>query len=125
MSRELLAGRNTVSSKIPEIDSLYVYQTRHKVKFTHRHQLGIGYKYTSHKAILRGGEDEIHIYHQTVTIRGVTQGLTMVTKNGKFRDVQRWFKEQIIAIDNSDDLFDIFSHAKSSPRELGIYYLYQ
>lgn len=124
MSRELLSGRNTQSKKTPEIDSLYAYHTRHEVKFTHRHQLGIGYKYTNHNAIMRATEDEMHIYHRTATIRGVTKGLTMVTKNGKFREVQRWFNEQIIAIDDNDKLFDIFSHAKATPVELGALYVY-
>lgn len=124
MSKELLSARNTQSNSIPEIDSLYVYQTSHKVKFTHRHQLGIGYRYTNHGALLRAGEDEIHIYHRTATIRGVTHGLTMVTKNNKFREVQRWFNEQIIAINENDELFDKFRHAKATPQELGIYFTY-
>jgi hypothetical protein len=124
MSKELLSGRNTQSKKIPEIDSLYVYETRHRIKFTHRHQKGIGYRYTNHNALERAGEDEIHIYHRTVTIRGVTKGLTMVTKQGKFREVQRWFNEQIIAIEGNDELFDIFSHAKTTPVQLGLRYDY-
>ncbi len=119
-----LTNRNTVSKKTPEIDSLYVYQTRHKAKFTHRHQLGTGYKYTNHKAIITAGEDEIHIYHRTATIRGVTQGLTMVTKNSKYRQVQKWFNEQIKAIEEDDKLFEKFSHARATPIELGIYYVY-
>lgn len=124
MSKELLSSRNTQSNSIPEIDSLYVYQTRHKVKFTHRQQPGIGYRYMNHKNLMRAGEDEIHIYHRTVTIRGITQGLTMVTKNGKYREVQRWFNEQIIAINDNDKLFDKFRHAGTTPQELGIYYTY-
>jgi len=124
MSRELLVSRQTISKKIPEIDSLYVYATRHKVKFTRRNQPGIGYKYTNHNALERAGEDEIHIYHRTATIRGVTKGLTLVTKNSKYREVQRWFNEQIIAINDDNKLFDKFSHAKSTPQELGIYYVY-
>ena len=124
MSLDLLSSRNTTSKKIPEIDSLYVYQTRHKVKFHHRHQKGVGYRYMSNKALLRAGEDEIHIYHRTAEIRGVTQGLTMVTKNGKFREVQRWFKEQVQAIEEDDKLFAKFSRAQASPTELGLYYTY-
>lgn len=124
MSKELLSTRNTQSKKIPEIDSLYVYQTRHKVKFTHRQQPGIGYRYTNHGAVERAGEDEMHIYHRTAKIRGVMQGLTMVTKNHKFREVQRFFNEQIIAISEDDKLFDKFSHAKPTPAELGLYYTY-
>lgn len=124
MSRELLSGRNTVSKKVPEIDSLYVYSTRHTVKFTHRQQPGIGYRYTNHKALERAGEDEMHVYHRTAKIRGVKQGLTMVTKNPKFREVQRFFNEQIKAIEDDDKLFEKFSHAKTTPTELGIYYTY-
>lgn len=124
MSKELLSARNTRSNKIPEIDSLYVYQTRHRARFTRRHQLGIGYRYTNHGALMRAGEDEIHIYHRTATIRGVTHGLTMVTKNPKFREVQRWFNEQIIAINDDDKLFEKFSHAKPTPTELGLRYDY-
>lgn len=124
MSKELLSVRNTKSNKTPEIDSLYVYSTRHNARFTHRHQLGIGYRYTNHGTLERAREDEIHIYHRTATIRGVTQGLTMVTKNSKFREVQRWFNEQIVAINDNDELFHKFSHAKAAPIELGIYYTY-
>lgn len=124
MTLESLKNRNTVSKKTPEIDSLYAYETRHRVKLTHRHQLGSGYKYTNHKAIMNAGEDEIHIYHRTATINGVTKGLTMVTKNSKFRDVQRWFNEQIKTIEADDKLFDIFSHAKATPVELGLLYTY-
>lgn len=119
-----ISNRNTVSKKIPEIDSLYVYSTRHKAKFTHRHQLGNGYRYMNHNAIQQAGEDEIHIYHRTVIIKGISQGLTMVTKNGKFRDVQKWFSEQIIAIDADDELFEKFRNAKSTPIELGLRYTY-
>lgn len=117
-----LRNRNTVSKKTPEIDSLYVYSTRHKVKFTRRNQLGTGYKYTNHKAIISAGEDEIYIYHRTATIKGVTQGLTIVTKNSAYREVQKWFRNQIYLIEGDDNLFDKFSKAKATPVELGILY---
>ena len=120
-----ISNRNTVSKRIPEIDSLYVYATRHKIKFTHRHQTGTGYRYTVKNAILRAKEGEIHIYHRTAEIRGVTHGLTMVTKCSKVRKVQRWFKEQIELIEKDDTLFDKFSHAKPSPTELGLYFYHE
>jgi len=128
-----LARRNTTSKKTPEIDSLYAYATRHAARFTHRHQLGSGYKYTNHKAIINANDDEIHIYHRTVTINGVTKGLTMVTKNSKVREVQKWFTQQVKEIEadskrehaaNERSVFDIFSHAKSTPIELGMLYTY-
>lgn len=119
-----IANRTTVSKRIPEIDSLYVYSTRHKIKFTHRHQLGDGYRYTVKGVVMNSAENEIHIYHRTAEIRGVRHGLTMVTKNDRFRDVQRYFKEQIQAIEDDDKLFDKFSHASAKPTELGIYYTY-
>lgn len=130
-----LKNKKTVSKKTPEIDSLYAYDTKHRVKFTHRHQLGSGYKYTNHKAIINAGEDKIHIYHRTATINGVTKGLTMVTKNGKFREVQRWFNERIkdiemdaerehTSLEGDNTLFYKFSHAKATPVELGLLYTY-
>lgn len=119
-----LSKRNTTSKKIPEIDSLYCYATRHRAKLTHRQQTGEGYRYINHNAVIKAVEGEIHIYHRTVTIRGVTKGLTMVTKSPKFREVQRFFNEQIIAIETNDRLFDVFSHVQTTPRELGIYYSY-
>lgn len=119
-----LSNRDTVSKRIPEIDSLYCYETRHTVKLTHRRQLGAGYRYTNHNAVMKAGEGEIHIYHRTATIRGVTKGLTMVTKNAKFREVQRFFNEQIIAINADDKLSDVFRHAKATPQELGLYHTY-
>lgn len=124
MSKELLVARKTRSNTIPEINMLYAYDTKHKAKFTHRHQRGIGYRYMNHNVLERAGEDEIHIYHRTAVIRGVTKGLTMVTKQSKFREVQRWFNEQIIAIEADDRLFDIFSHAKATPVQLGLRYDY-
>jgi len=119
-----LSNRNTTSKKVPEINSLYCYATRHNAKFTHRHQQGIGYPYMSHGILLRGAEAEIHIYHRTVEIRGVRAGLTMVTKHAKFREVQKWFSEQIKVIEASDELSHKFCHAKPTPQELGIYYAY-
>lgn len=119
-----ITNRTTVSKRIPELDSLYVYSTRHKIKFTHRHQTGEGYRYTIKGAALNAQEGEIHIYHRTAEIKGVSQGLTVVTKNGKFREVQKFFNDQIKAIAESDDLYEKFSHAKQKPSELGIYYTY-
>lgn len=119
-----ISNRNTTSKTIPEIDSLYVYSTRHKIKFTHRHQQGMGYRYTNHNALEKAGEDEIHIYHRTAEIRGVTKGLTMVTKQSKVREVQKWFNEQIKVIEADDSLFDVFSHAVATPVELKVYYTY-
>lgn len=119
-----LSNRSTTSRRIPEIDCMYAYATRHKAKLTHRHEPGIGYRYTNHNAVIKAGEGEIHIYHCTVTIRGVCKGLTMVTKNAKFRDVQRFFNEQIVAIEANDRLFNLFSNAKATPQDLGIYFSY-
>lgn len=119
-----LSNRSTTSKKIPEIDSLYCYATRHKIKLTHRNQIGAGYRYTNHNAVLTAGENEINIYHRSATIGGVTKGLTLVTKNGKFREVQRFINEQIKAIDSDDTLFDVFSHVTTTPKELGLYFTY-
>jgi hypothetical protein len=121
---ESIANRQTVSKRIPEIDSLYVYDTRHIAKMTHRHQVGEGYRYLNKKAIMKAAEGEIHIYHRTATIRGVTNGITMVTKNSKVSDVTKWFKEQVEAIENNDNLFALFSAAKPTPSELGLFYFY-
>lgn len=119
-----LSNRSTASKRIPEIDCLYSYTTRHKAKLTHRNELGTGYRYTNHNALVKASEGEIHIYHRTVTIRGVCRGLTMVTKNAKFREVQAFFNEQIVAIEADDALFNLFSNAKATPRDLGIYFTY-
>ena len=117
-------NRKNTSRKLPELDQLYVYQTRHKIKFTHRHQKAAGYPYTVTGIRLTSAENEIHIYHRTAEIRGVSMGLTLVTKDGRYREVQRWFKEQVIYIAEDDYLFEIFSHAKPSPTKLGIGYTY-
>lgn len=118
-----LSNRQTTSKKIPEIDSLYAYRTRHKAKFTRRHQLGEGYRYKQRKGLLKAGMDEIYIYHQTVEINDIMRGITLVTKNSKFREVQRWFKEQVKEIENNQKLFDKFSKSKS-PQEIGLHYMY-
>ena len=109
------------SSSLPEIDSLYVYQTAHKARFT-RHLNRNPYRYVSNKAVLVS--DEVYDYHQTVEIKGIKHGLTLITKNGKYREVQRWFKEQIQAIEDDEKLFDKFRHAKATPTELGLRYVY-
>lgn len=119
-----LSKRNTASKKIPEIDSLYVYATAHIIKFTHRNQSGEGYRFKNHKAIQKAADGEIHIYHRTAVINGVKKGLTLVTKNSKVRDVQKFFNEQIKVIEADDALFKKFCVAKESPVELGIYYTY-
>lgn len=119
-----ISKRETRSKRIPEIDSLYVYKTRHEVKFIRRQQPGEGYRYTQDGAVLKAGEGEIHIYHRTVTINGITQGLTMVTKNGKFREVQKWFNEQVELIKENEKLLTKFNSAKTTPSELGLKYLY-
>lgn len=119
----IIQPRSNSNRKIPELDTLYVYATRHKAKFTHRQQTG-EYAYLSRGVLLRSSPGEIHIYHRTAEINGLLQGLTMVTKNGKYRDVQKWFNEQIKAIEADDKLFDIFSHAKATPVDLGLLYTY-
>lgn len=121
---EDISARSTISNKIPNIDSLYVYQTRHKAKFTRRLQLGTGYRYRIGKAVVLAGEDEIYTYHRTAIIDGVTHGITLVTKDSRYKVVQKWFNEQIEAIESDKSLLDKFKKAKSSPRELGITYVY-
>lgn len=121
---EDISNRSTISNKIPNIDSLYVYQTRHKAKFTRRLQLGTGYRYRMNKAVVRAGEDEIYTYHRTTVIDGVEHGLTLVTKDARYRAVQKWFNEQAGVIAANKPLLDKFKKAKSTPRELGITYTY-
>lgn len=119
-----LTNRSTRSARIPTIDSLYVYQESHKHKFTHKIAKGYGYKYIQSNVPTHAGVDEIHIYYRTAEIRGVSNQLTLVTKNSKYRQVQKWFNEQIKQIESDDKLFDKFSHASATPIELGILYTY-
>lgn len=120
-----ISKRTTTSNKIPEIDSLYFYKTSRKgVKFNRHLNKGTGYRYTIKKAILKAGEDEIYDYHRTAKINGVEHGLVMITKNASFRDVQKFFKEQIAEIESNDLLFNKFKAAKSSPQEIGLYFVY-
>lgn len=120
-----ISTRRTQSNKIPTIDSLYVYQTaRTGVKFNRHLNQGTGYRYKIQNQIFKAGEDEIYDYHRTVKIRGIEHGLVLVTKNSKFREVQKWFNEQIKAIEEDDQLFSLFSKAKSTPQELGLYFIY-
>lgn len=116
-----LSNKSTKSDRVPEIDSLYAYHEVNTLKFTRHHQKGIGYRFTKNGLLHQAGADEIHIYHRTAEIRGVSKGLTMVTKNDKYREVQRWFNIQIEKIENDDKLFDKFSRAQT-PTELGIKY---
>ena len=120
-----ISTRTTTSKKIPEIDSLYIYRTKRSgVKFTRHLNVGNGYRYTVKKAILKGGEDEIYDYHRTAKIYGVEHGLVLVTKNSNFNQVRTWFNEQIKSIETDVELLKKFKAAKSSPHEIGLYYLY-
>lgn len=122
--REDISNRNTNSKNIPEIDSLYVYKSRHNFKFHHHHQLGVGYRYMSKRALLKAGEDEIHIYQRSAEINGVKMALTMVTKNSKPTVVKKWFNAQIKEIKGNEALFERFKQASTTPSELGIYFTY-
>lgn len=120
-----ISKRATTSKKLPTIDSLYVYKTSRKgVKFTRHQNLGTGYRYMVGNAILKAGEDEMYDYHRTVKINDVEHGLVLVTKNGKFKEVQKWFNEQIKEIESNEQLFNKFKSAKHSPQELGLLYMY-
>ena len=119
-----VSKRKSSTSRLPELDSLYVYSTKHKAKFTRYHQQGSGYRYTNHNAVIQAEEDEIYIYHMTVTIEGVCKGITIVTKNGKYREVQAFFKDSVDQIANDSQKLDKFKHAKTTPSELGILYTY-
>lgn len=119
-----LTNMSTKSRRIPEIDSLYVYSSRHKVKFNRHLNKGAGYRYMSKGVLLQGGIDEIYDYSRSVTIFGITMSLVLVTKNSKFREVQQFFNEQVKAIEADQSLSDKFCHAKSTPTELGLYFTY-
>lgn len=120
-----ISSRNTVSNKIPKIDSLYVYKTsRRSVKFNRHLNAGLGYRYMVGNAILKAGQDEMYDYHRTVKIDGTEHGLVMITKNSKFKEVQKWFNEKIKEIESNNKLLTTFKSAKSSPQELGLYYIY-
>jgi len=115
----------TPTSKIPEIDSLYVYKTRlNGLKFTGHLNKVDGYRYTHHKVILRANENEIYDYHRTISMNGVERGLVMITKNPNSKEVQKWFNDQIKKIESDDELFIVFKSAKSTPQELGLYFTY-
>lgn len=119
-----LSKLKTVSSKIPEIDSAYIYKTNHEAKFTQRHQEGDRYRYKNHKAIMYAGEGEIYIYHQTVKIGDFFNGITLVTKDPKKTRVEKFFKETRDKIKDSEELTNALRAAKASPKEIGIYYTY-
>lgn len=120
-----ISKRSTVSKRIPEIDSLYVYKTSRKgVKLTRHLNKGSGYRYTTRNVIMKGSEDEIYDYHRTALIGGVEHGLVIVTKDGRYREVQKWIKQQIAHISESDVLLSRFKSATSSPQELGLLYMH-
>lgn len=120
-----LRNQQTRSSRVPIIDRLYAYDTKHTLKFSRRNEKGVGYPYIENGVPNYAGENEIHIYHRTAEIKGVSKGLTMVTKQSKYREVQKWFNEQIEAIEQDEGLFEAFSHAGTSPVELKLYYTYE
>lgn len=117
-----LSNRSTVSKKIPEIDSLYVYHTRHEVKkLVQRQQPGENYRYKNHKALEVADEGEIYIYHRTAIVDGVRKGVTIVTKEHRKGEIDKFISNSIKLL-NADQK-QLFKTAKNSPTELGIYYL--
>ena len=119
-----LSKKDTVSSKVPELDSVYVYKTNQEAKFTHREQLGTGYRYKSHKALFQAAEDEIHIYHQTLVVDKVMRGVTVVTKCDKVTPVKALFSEVKKKIKEDEATKKLFFATKSTPREIGVYFTY-
>lgn len=119
-----LSKEKTMSSKIPELDSVYVYKTNIKASFTQREQLGTGYRYKSHKALFKADEDEIYTYHQTIVVDKVMRGITIVTKCDKVTPVKQLFAEVKKKIKEDEATKKLFFATKSTPREIGVYFTY-
>lgn len=117
-----ISKRSTMSKRIPEIDKLYVYATRHYTAFNQRKQKGTGYKYFNRKALEKAGEGEIYIYHQTFKLDGVMRGVTMVTKDKRKTVVQKFFKESVAEISKDKYKLQLFKAATKVPEQIGIEY---
>jgi hypothetical protein len=111
-------------SRLPELDTLYVYKTSHEATFHHRVQEDEGYPYLLAGVPQHSKENEIHIYHMTVVIDDVMQGITIVTKQSKAKLLKKWLNDQVKVISDSPDLTKSFKQAKERPTSLGIKYIY-
>jgi hypothetical protein len=108
---------------LPQIDSVYAYNLKRPVKFTHREQPESGYRYKNRHVLLQSKENEIHIYHQSAKIGGVIKGITMVTLDGDEKRVKKFFKEAIKEIQSDDSKLSVFNGA-IKPVQLDIFHLY-
>lgn len=116
--------RSSVNPRVPELDALYVYKTRHKAPFTQRLQESAGYVYSDSQAVQKSEENEIYIYHQTFEVDGVSNGITMVTKEKRKTKVKQFFEDAIDEVSKDTKMTNSFKLAKLSPSQIGIYYSY-
>lgn len=105
-----------VSSRVPELDSLYVYHTRHEVKEVVKRLQPSVYRYTVNGVVLQ--DDGIYTYHKTLVLDGVRKGITIVTKEHRITKIKDFFK----AVEKDIPLAS-FKTATATPHNLNIKYL--
>lgn len=108
---------------IPQIDSVYVYNERRAIKFSHREQPEEGYRYKNRHALLQSKENEIHLYHQTIEIGGVLKGITIVTMDADKKRVHAFLKTVAKEVKSDPNKLAIFNSA-SIPVQLDIFHIY-
>lgn len=111
-----LPNSKRVSSRIPELNSLYVYDTRHEVKEVVKRLQPSVYRYTVNGFVLQ--DEGIYTYHKTLVLDGVRKGITIVTKEHRITKIKEFFKEV-----EKDIPIASFKSATASPHNLNIKYL--
>lgn len=113
----------TSAKYLPQIDSIYVYNVKRDIPFTHRAQPEAGYRYKNRNVLLQSKENEIHLYHQSVEIDGVLKAITMVTMDDNKKRVEKFFKDAVKVLKGDEKRLAVFNVA-SKPVQLDILHLY-
>lgn len=113
----------TSARYLPQIDSVYVYNLNRPVKFTHREQFEEGYRYKNRHVLIQSQENQIHIYHQSVKIKGVLKGITVVTLDDDAKRVKAFFKSAISQIKADSTKLGLF-YSAGKPVQLDIFHVY-
>lgn len=118
-----LKNKMTNARYLPQIDSLYVYNLKRPVPFTHREQPEAGYRYKNRHVLLQSKEGEINIYHQSFKIGGVIKGVTIVTLDSDKNRVKKFFKDAIKEVKEDGAKLAVFNVA-TKPVQLDIFHVY-
>lgn len=110
----------------PELNEIYVYRPSASVmegmfeKLSHRHVKGQLTYYTKNGH--RYESEDVHRFAITVTIKGESRTLLMLTKDRLKKNASATFKEAAKQIEADEAKLKIFNAATGKPEALGIFH---